>query len=125
MKKNNIIYNLDEIRKKKVFKENLSIDGESFEECNSYMYKINHVNISVEFATNGRDVIMNGKIKVNMKSICSRCGRDLDLDREEEFYEVYPPTVDEVDIKPLISESIILSQPMKVLCNPQCGKKGE
>jgi uncharacterized metal-binding protein YceD (DUF177 family) len=60
-----------------------------------------------------------------MKTICSRCGQDFDLTTEEEFYEVYPSSVEEVDIKPVISESIILSQPMRVLCNSKCNKKGE
>jgi len=125
MKKDNIIYDLSDIRKKRHIKEDFLVDGESFEECNSYMYKVSLVNISVEFNTSGKDVVMSGKVKVNMKTICSRCGQDFDLTTEEEFYEVYPSSVEEVDIKPVISESIILSQPMRVLCNSKCNKKGE
>jgi len=125
MKKDSIIYDLNIIRKNKYFEDNLNLDGESFSDCDSYLYKVNSVEIKVEFNSSGNNVIMNGKVKVKMKSICCRCGEDIEFITEEEFSDIYSSYINEVDIKPVVCESIILSQPMKVLCNTKCDKKGE
>ncbi|HWJ02845.1 MAG TPA: DUF177 domain-containing protein [Verrucomicrobiae bacterium] len=101
------------------------------------------VEVQVKATNLGHSILLQGEIKTKCRLACSRCleGYELDVDtgfseelchvtevgayladhpeaEEEENYSVF--STDEIDLKPLVSEHVVLALPMKPLCSEDC-----
>ncbi len=99
----------------------------------------------------GKKILVEGTLKISVSLNCSRCLRDFSYPADTAFRDEYEPAEeikgeddqelteqeldlsfysnDELDIPEIIKEQVILSIPMKPLCNtdcqgicPKCGK---
>jgi uncharacterized protein len=79
----------------------------------------------------GEIVSVTGRIAGVMGATCSRCLKvydhsiDVGFDEkfskdEQEDEEIYPVNNNEIDLKDLVIDQIILSMPLKMLCNENC-----
>lgn len=79
----------------------------------------------------GEIVSVTGRIVGVMAAVCSRCLKvydySIDVGFDEKFskYEqdeedVYPVKNNEIDLKDMVIDQIILSMPLKMLCNEKC-----
>ena len=58
---------------------------------------------------------------------CARCLRDVELPIDTEAEETFHDsgdepliTLDTIDLEPVIHEAVVLAEPMRVLCSPDC-----
>ena len=91
----------------------------------------NKARITGEAHYDGEIVSISGRIVGVMAATCSRClkGYDYSIDvgfdekfskEEQEDEDVYPVINYEIDLKDLVIDQIILSMPLKMLCNENC-----
>jgi len=66
-------------------------------------------------------------VEATLEAACARCLKDVRLPLAGEAQETYheagePPLIamDTVDVEPAVREAIVLAQPMRVLCSPDC-----
>ena len=79
----------------------------------------------------GNHMVVQGTIQTSGKYTCSRCLSPVSVDRKETLSEVYgteaelpedvlPYNGEYIDLTETIRETLILSEPMRVLCRPDC-----
>lgn len=81
----------------------------------------------------GTSLLVVGKIRTTSKNVCARCLqeliREVELDFSEEFYsskdeindeDVYTYQEEFLNIKDLVSELLLIEQPIKTLCQVDC-----
>lgn len=79
----------------------------------------------------GNHMVYRGTIKTTGMYTCSRCLSPVSVDRNETLSEVYgteaelpedvlPYNGEYIDLTETIRETLILSEPMRVLCRPDC-----
>lgn len=87
--------------------------------------------ITGEAYYDGEIVSVTGRIAGVMAAVCSRCLKvydySIDVGFDEKFSkdeqddeDVYPVKNNEIDLKDLVIDQIILSMPLKMLCNENC-----
>lgn len=92
-----------------------------------------HQPISVEgvFWFDGNHIVVQETIRTHGAYTCSRCLTPVPVDRKATLSEVYgteaelpddvlPYNGEYIDLTETIRENLILSEPMKVLCRPDC-----
>lgn len=104
---------------------------------------------SVRLEPSGRRIVVKGRVKAAFKADCSRCLEEFELPVAEEFLIVFTPSSEgarpeeleaealnqeifdgeEIDIRPVIREYLLIGLPIKPLCSndcsglcPDCGK---
>ena len=67
------------------------------------------------------------QVSATLRRSCARCLQDVDLAVRAEAEETYHEsgegpliTADTIDLEPIIQEAIVLAEPMRVLCKPDC-----
>lgn len=125
MKKNNFVYNVEEIKKRGKVVEDFQADESIFYNSLSSLMKLRYLNVMVEFSTNPDGLFLNGKIEAVVDTICSKCGREITTTLIEGFNEVYNQHGDIIDIEPVISETLTLAEPMRILCAKDCEEINE
>ena len=87
-----------------------------------------HAELHVESATGG--IVVNGVVTAEARGQCSRCLADLGLSissdvdeiyqRVPENDDVYPLEGDQLDLRPMVRETVLLAIPEAPLCSPAC-----
>ena len=83
------------------------------------------------YCYDGNHIVVSGTICTTGIYICSRCLTPVSVDRNETLSEVYgteaelpedvlPYNGEYIDLTETIRETLILSEPMRVLCRPDC-----
>lgn len=122
MNKNVFDYDIKRIKRDGGLSENYDSDTALFSDCLSPITSLSQINITVEFYSNENSVFLTGKVKAKAKTVCSRCGKDLEIDMSEEFEETYKDE-EIINIKPLIDEALTLSEPIKSVCQNDCSQR--
>ena len=67
------------------------------------------------------------QVKAVLQRECARCLRDVELPIEAEAEETFhdggeEPLImlDTIDLEPVVHEAVVLAEPMRVLCSPDC-----
>ncbi len=67
------------------------------------------------------------RVMTTLRRACARCLRDVELPVETDAEETYHEsgdapliTMDTIDLGPIIHEAVILAEPMRALCKPDC-----
>lgn len=78
----------------------------------------------------GEIVEVTGSVKTSINAICSRCLKNfeyfIDVEFEEEYSEnqgdeeYYPIKHNEINLKDMVIDNIMLSIPLKMLCDEDC-----
>jgi|GEM_PF-3304375 uncharacterized metal-binding protein YceD (DUF177 family) len=119
MKRNNFEYGLESIRKREGLSERYEVEAKSFSNCTTPITSLKSIEVEVDFFVKGESVELIGYVNSKAKTLCSRCGKEIDISMKGEFENSYTGN-DLIDIKPLIEEAITLSEPMKSICSPEC-----
>ncbi|KRQ86947.1 hypothetical protein ABG79_01137 [Caloramator mitchellensis] len=77
----------------------------------------------------GQIIIVRAKVETMIETICSRCLKPVDYPLEFDFEEtfskqqgedIYPIIEDRIELDDAIFDNLILSLPLRVLCNENC-----
>lgn len=87
-----------------------------------------HATLHVESTTGG--IVVNGVVAAQANGQCSRCLADLGMSIEsdvDEIYQrvpenddVYPLVGDQLDLRPMVREAVLLGIPEAPVCSPNC-----
>lgn len=116
-----IEFNLVDIKKAKMMEYFTNIDSNWFNDCETDFYKIISATTFFKFVSNSNTIFMSAKLSLKVRHMCSRCGEEFEEDIVENIFEEYE-NQQVIDVFPLIRETTILNQPIKILCM-KCRKK--
>ena len=100
-------------------------------DVDEFPWKDATVAIDGTYGFDGNHIVVHGNIRVSGGYTCSRCLSPVLVDRNETLSEVYgteaglpedvlPYNGEYIDLTETIRETLILSEPMRVLCRPDC-----
>jgi uncharacterized protein len=78
------------------------------------------LDLELDFSVGGDSILLEGRVRAEMELECSRCGDPLARAYDDSFDEVYPDSVEYIDTRELIRETVALLAPMKALCSEAC-----
>ncbi len=78
------------------------------------------INLELYFSIGTDSIFLEGRASAELEMECSRCTGLLVRSFGDSFDEVYPDTVECIDTRETIRETIGLLAPMKVLCSENC-----
>ncbi|MCM2267607.1 MAG: DUF177 domain-containing protein [Elusimicrobiales bacterium] len=78
------------------------------------------VKVELDFSVGGDSILLEGRVYAEMELFCSRCGDPLARAFEDSFDEVYPDSLEYIDTREVIRETVALLAPIKVLCSQAC-----
>lgn len=89
------------------------------------------VDVKGTYLFDGNHIVVNGTVSTKGVYTCSRCLSPVSVKRNETLSEVYgteaelpedvlPYNGEYIDLTETIRETLILSEPMRVLCRPDC-----
>jgi uncharacterized protein len=76
--------------------------------------------LELNFSVGVDSIVLVGRAAAELEMECSRCNEPLARSFEDSFDEVYPDTVEYIDTREVIRETVGLLAPMKVLCTENC-----
>ncbi|MBI5743342.1 MAG: DUF177 domain-containing protein [Elusimicrobia bacterium] len=76
--------------------------------------------LELDFSVGGESILLEGKVYAELELVCSRCADPLARAFEDSFDEVYPDSLEYIDTREVIRETVALLAPMKVLCSEAC-----
>lgn len=116
-----IEFNLENVKKARKIEFFQEIDKSWLDDCETEFYKVLSARSHFKFQYRNNSVLMDLKISFTIQHACSRCGEYFDENIDEEVFEEYNE-IKTIDLFPLIRETIILNQPIKILCQ-KCKKE--
>jgi len=78
------------------------------------------LSLELNFHVGVDSIVLEGRASAELALECSRCTDPVTLSLADTFDEVYPDTVEYIDTREVIRETIGLLAPMKVLCSDSC-----
>ena len=78
------------------------------------------LDLEMDFSVGGDSILLEGRISAELELDCARCGEPLTRSFSDAFDEVYPDSLEYIDARELIRETVALVAPIKVLCSDAC-----
>lgn len=88
------------------------------------------VGVRLECASTNDGIVVDGSLQVRFRGACRRCLRPVEGERSIEIHELYqenrtdpdafPIENDQIDLRPMVRESILLDVPDDPLCRVDC-----
>lgn len=78
------------------------------------------LDLELDFSVGVDTILLEGRVSAELEMECARCAEPLTRSFEDTFDEVYPDTVEYIDTREVIRETIGLLAPIKVLCSDSC-----
>ncbi|MEY3679479.1 MAG: hypothetical protein RL547_91 [Actinomycetota bacterium] len=88
------------------------------------------IGVRLECASTNDGIVVAGSLTVRFHGACRRCLRDVDGERSVEVHELYqqsrtvpdafPIENDQIDLRPMVRETVLLDVPDAPLCRPDC-----
>lgn len=110
----------------------VSFEGKSINFEGEEIIFVEPITVEGLFSTSGDIINFDGAMRTTLNLICSRCLENFNYPLEVEVHEKFSKEIndedndiiilhsDKVDFSPIIETNIILSLPMKKLCNEDC-----
>lgn len=76
--------------------------------------------VELDFSVGGDSILLEGSVRAEMLLECSRCGDPVARAFEDSFDEVYPDSLEYIDTREVVRETVALLAPIKVLCSESC-----
>ncbi|MBU5482747.1 DUF177 domain-containing protein [Clostridium sp. MSJ-11] len=128
-----MIVDLSDLLKRKVIKKDIDITMEEkgFYDGSEYIAFLKPVKLKGEFNLIGDTINLNGTVTTTLELICSRClvkfAKKVEIPIEEKLSKEENKDDDYIfiegdviDITEIIENNIIVSLPIKMLCNEKC-----
>lgn len=81
---------------------------------------LKQLSLELDFSVGVDSILLEGRVSAELEMECSRCVEPLVRAFEDSFDEVYPDTVEYIDTREVIRETVGLLAPIKVLCAENC-----
>ncbi|MCX5785402.1 MAG: DUF177 domain-containing protein [Elusimicrobia bacterium] len=119
--KNPFVFSREEIRQKGGLKSAFKPDAALFTDALEKPAVVKNLELNIEFFPDEKGpIILAGALKAELMLECSRCGKPLTACLKENFDEVYEDTVECIDVREAVRETLVLLAPMKILCSDAC-----
>jgi uncharacterized protein len=86
--------------------------------------------VHLECSSTNDGIVVDGSLNVRFRGVCRRCLRPVDGERSIEVHELYqesrtdpdsfPIENDQIDLRSMVRESVLLDVPESPLCRPDC-----
>ena len=115
-----LIFNAADIREKGGLSVSRSLDPGIFAGLLETPNGISDASASLVFSVGGESLLLEGSAKATLKLECARCGEIYTAEFSEAFDELYEDTVEFIDVRGPIRESVALMMPLKPICAADC-----
>jgi len=117
---NQFVFSASEIRQAGTYSAELNILPSEFADAFPGRDVLKKLSASLEFNAAGDEILLNGKISASLALDCSRCGKSIIKSFSDVFDESFPYSVEYINVRENIRETVSLMEPMKVLCSEKC-----
>lgn len=117
---NPLIFKYEEIKELGGLNEKLSPAPELFADAFDRPGTLEKLALELGFSVGGDSVLLEGKLTAELQLECARCGEAVRRSFEDSFDEVYPDSLEYIDTREIIRETVALLTPIKILCSDDC-----
>jgi len=115
------VFSRDEIREKGGLKTVFRPEAAQFADALGKPDELKSLELTLEFFPDEKGaVILSGTLEAELKLECYRCAGLFTTRFKENFDEVYEDTVEYIDVREAVRETLALLMPMKILCSDAC-----
>lgn len=119
--KSEFVFDPQEIRENEGLEVTLTPGPEVFADAFNKPGVIKDLRLELAFSvTEEGEILLDGKATAELNLECSRCSSPVTRSYSYTFDEEYPDSVECIDTRELIRETVSLLEPMKVLCSEGC-----
>ena len=115
-----LIFESLEIREKGGLKLSLTPPLAFYADVFDATITLESLHIDLTFSVGGNSILLNGKVDAELGLNCARCDAPLTRAYSDTFDEDYPDSVEYIDTREVIRETVALLAPLKVLCSEAC-----
>lgn len=120
-KKNNpFLLNANEIRQQGHLSLTLNPAAAVLDDAFPNRDVLQKISVQLEFTVAEEDIVLAAKVNADLKLECSRCSKEIVRSYSDSFDEYYPYSVEYIDLRENIRETVSLMEPMRVLCEESC-----
>ncbi len=116
---NSFVFKTDKIKSERGFKCSLKPSPEKFRDLFS-ISELLSLSVSASFSVSDRCILVEGEVKAAIRAECSRCLKKFQTELFDRFEEVYEEPCDEIDIEPVLRETLAMMEPQKPVCPVEC-----
>lgn len=127
-KDNSFVFSVNDIRQQVTLYAEIEAQPSDFADAFPGRDVLRKISVKLEFTAAGEEIIARGMVSAVLALECSRCGEPAVREYTDSFDECFPNSVEYVNVRENIRETVSLMEPMKVLCSenckgrcPQCG----
>lgn len=119
--KGEFVFSAQEIREAEGLEVTLTPEPAVFADAFTRPGVIKSLQVELAFSvTEEGEILLDGKATAELNLECSRCSSPVTRAYSDTFDEQYPDSVECIDTRELIRETVSLLEPMKVLCSEGC-----
>jgi len=115
-----LVFNYADIRTEGGLSLKLSPSPADYADAFDKAATLKKIDLELDFSVGGDSILLEGRVSAELELQCARCAEPLTLPFEDTFDEVYPDTVEYIDTREVIRETVALLVPLKVLCSEAC-----
>ncbi len=116
---NSFVFKTDELKKSGGFKGSLKADVKEF--TNTFIRgKLKEIFVSFSISIGDNTFFIEGEIKATAFFECSRCLKEIELTLVDYFEDTIESLAEEIDIKPIIKETLSMMEPLRTVCKSKC-----
>jgi len=119
-KEDGLVFDAARIREKGGLKVSRALPTDVFAGLLKVPDEVSGASVDLAFSVGGESLLLEGTVKAALRLECARCGAPFTADFSETFDEVYEDTVESVDVRGPLRESVALMPPLKPLCAEDC-----
>lgn len=115
-----MVFKYSDIEEKGGLEAKLSLDPALYADAFDRPDILKSLRLELNFSVGGDSILLEGRVYAEMDLECSRCTDPITRAYEDSFDEVYPDTLEYVDTREVVRETVALLAPIKVLCGEAC-----
>ena len=117
---NPLVFKYDDIRDRGGLNVKLSLPAADYADAFERPDMLKKVDVEMDFSVGGDSVLLEGRAAAVLALDCSRCGEPVTRSFEDAFAEVYPDSLEYIDTREVVRETVALLAPIKILCSDGC-----
>lgn len=117
---NPLVFKYDDIRDRGGLTLTLSLPAADYADAFERPDTLKKVDIEMTFSVGGDSVLLEGRAAAELALDCARCGEPVTRSFEDSFDEVYPDSLEYIDTREVVRETVALLAPIKILCSDGC-----
>ena len=115
-----LVFNYADIKAEDGLRVTLTPDPADYADLFDRPGTLKNLTLELEFTVGGNSILLAGSVTGELELECSRCAEPVTRSYTDSFDEDYPDTVEYIDTREVIRETVGLLAPLKVLCSADC-----